>query len=178
VIQAGVTHPWTDAKFVPELFRDSYLTAFQHLGWAGDHVSQIIFGLLARLRENFIDDEHKLMALTGSRLDEAKRDPAFTALVSTILREDPANRRGEINDVFNIFFAKAAYCRWERIKARTLIVHDPEDKFVPFVHSENAAQHVSKAQLCSFHLAGHIIWLGLDARAMHEARVDFLRQSV
>jgi pimeloyl-ACP methyl ester carboxylesterase len=178
VIQAGVTHPWTDARFVPELFRDSYLTAFRQFGWAGDHVSQIIFGLLAKLRENFIDDEDKLRALMGSRLEEARRDPAFAAVVSTILREDPANRRGELNDVFNVFIAKTAYCRYESIKARTLILHDPEDKFVPFVHAENAAQNVPKALLRSFHLAGHIIWLGPDARAMHEARVDFLLRSV
>jgi pimeloyl-ACP methyl ester carboxylesterase len=177
VIQAGVTHPWTDAAFVPQLFRDAYVTAFQQFGWAGDHVSHIIFGLLAGLRQNFIDDEDKLRALMGSRLDEARRDPAFAAVVSTILREDPANRRGELNDVFNIFFANTAYCRYESIKARTLILHDPEDTFVPFVHAENAAKNVQKALLRSFHLAGHIIWLGPDARAMHEARLDFLLRS-
>src|SRR5262245_28275126 len=60
-------------------------------------------------------------------------------------------------------------------KARTLIVHDPEDQFVPFVHARTAAQRVPKAQLRPFHLAGHIVWLGPDARAMHDTRVDFLR---
>jgi 2-hydroxy-6-oxonona-2,4-dienedioate hydrolase len=174
VIQAGVTQPWTDATLVPELFRDSYLTAFTQLGWAGDHVSQVIFGLLAKLRENFTDDDEKLRALTGSRLDEAKRDPAFTAVMSKILLEDSANMRGELNDVFKIFFAEAAYCQCESLGVRTLVLHDPEDKFVPFVHAENAL-HIPKAQLLPFHLAGHIIWLGPDARAMHEARVDFLR---
>jgi pimeloyl-ACP methyl ester carboxylesterase len=177
VIQAGVSHPWTDAKFVPELFRDSYLTAFRQLGWAGDHVSQIIFGLLAKFRENFIGDGDKLRALMGPRLEVARNDPAFATVVSTILREDPANRRGEFNDVFNVFFAKTAYCRYERIKARTLILHDPEDTFVPFVHAEMAAQSVPGAVLRSFHLAGHIIWLGPDARAMHEARIDCLLRS-
>jgi hypothetical protein len=54
-------------------------------------------------------------------------------------------------------------------------LHDPEDKFVPFVHAEKAAQRISKAQLRALHLAGHIIWLGPDARAMHETRVHFLR---
>ena len=113
----------------------------------------------------------------GPRLEEARNDPAFATVVSTILREDPANRRGEFNDVFNVFFAKTAYCRYERIKARTLILHDPEDTFVPFVHAEMAAQSVPGAVLRSFHLAGHIIWLGPDARAMHEARIDCLLRS-
>ena len=62
VIQAGVTQPWTEAKFVPELFRSSHVTAFRQFGWAGDHVSQIIFGLLVKLRENFTTDEDKLTA--------------------------------------------------------------------------------------------------------------------
>jgi pimeloyl-ACP methyl ester carboxylesterase len=155
VIQAGVTHPWTDARFVPELFRNSYQTAFRQFGWAGDHVSQIIFGLLAKFRENFIGDEDKLRALIGSRLEEARRDPAFDTVVSTILREDPANRRGEFNDVFNVFFAKTTYYRYGAIKARTLILHDPEDTFVPFVHAERAAETVPNALLRSFHLAGH-----------------------
>jgi pimeloyl-ACP methyl ester carboxylesterase len=94
--------------------------------------------------------------------------------MSKILLEDSANMRGELNDVFKIFFAEAAYCQYESLGVRTLVLHDPEDKFVPFVHAENAL-HIPKAQLLPFHLAGHIIWLGPDARAMHEARVDFLR---
>jgi pimeloyl-ACP methyl ester carboxylesterase len=174
VIQAGVTQPWTEAEFVPELFRKSYLTAFRRFGWAGRRVSRIIFGLLAKLRENFTTEEDKLRALTGSRFEEAQGDPSFRTVASTIMREDPANRTGEINDLFKILLAKSPYCRWERIKARTLIVHDLEDKFVPFVHAEKAAQSVSNAQLRAFHLAGHILWLGPDARAMHETRVGFL----
>jgi pimeloyl-ACP methyl ester carboxylesterase len=61
------------------------------------------------------------------------------------------------------------------VTPRTLIVHDPADPFVPFVHAETAAQRVASARLCPFHLAGHILWLGPEASAMHEARVNFLR---
>jgi pimeloyl-ACP methyl ester carboxylesterase len=175
LLQAGVTTPWSEAKFVPALFRDSYLTAFRRFGWAGEHLSRIVFGLLVKLRENFLDDEDRLKALTGSRFEEAKSDPAFGVVVSLILREDPANRWGELNDVFHIFFAKSAFCRWERVTTRTLIVHDPADPFVPFVHAETAAQQVAPARLSPFHLAGHILWLGPEARAMHEARVNFLQ---
>jgi|RhiMetdeSRZDD1v2_1073273.scaffolds.fasta_scaffold308870_2 pimeloyl-ACP methyl ester carboxylesterase len=175
LLQAGVTAPWSEAKFVPELLRDSYLTAFRRFGWAGDHVGRIIFGLLVKFRETFLDAEDKLRALTGARFEEARRDPAFAAVVAKILREDPDNWRGELNDVFNIFLAKSAYCQWEQLTARTLILHDPADKFVPFVHAESAAQRIATARLRAFHLAGHILWLGPDARTMHQSRVDFLR---
>src|SRR5262245_10165100 len=174
LLQAGLTTPWSEAKFVPELLRNSYLTAFRRFGWAGEHVSQTLFGLLVKFRENFLDDEDRLKALTGSRFEEAKRDPAFSAVVSMILREAAGNRWGELNDVFHVFWAKSAYCRWERLTLRTLIVHDPADQFVPFVHAETAAQHLATAHLCAFHLAGHILWLGPEASAMHAARVNFL----
>jgi len=44
-----------------------------------------------------------------------------------------------------------------------------------FVHAETAARQVAAARLSPFHLAGHILWLGPEASAMHEARVNFLR---
>src|SRR5262245_47616456 len=174
VLQAGVTQPWTEAQFVPHLLRSSYLTAFHRFGWAGDRVSKILFGVLVKFRDYSLKREDRLRALTGSRLEEAKHDPAFMAVIATMLRQDPGNRSGELNDVFEIFFSKSAYCRWENIKARTLIVHDPEDPFVPFVHARTAAQRISQADLRPYHLAGHIVWLGPDARAMHDTRVDFL----
>jgi len=175
VLQAGVTQPWTEAQFVPELMRSSYLTAFHRFGWAGDRVSKILFGVLVKFRDYSLKREDRLRVLMGSHLEEARHDPAFTAVIATMLRQDPDNRSGELNDVFEIFFSKSAYCRWENIKARTLIVHDPEDQFVPFVHARTAAQRVAQAQLRPFHLAGHIVWLGPDARAMHDTRMDFLR---
>ncbi len=77
LIQAGVTRPWTDAKYVPELLRGEYTTAFERFGWAGDRVSQAMFGLLVKLRENFFSDEDKVGALAGARLADAKLDPAY-----------------------------------------------------------------------------------------------------
>src|SRR5262245_25819674 len=85
-------------------------------------------------------------------------NPAFTAVIATMLRQD-----GELNDALEIFFSKSFYCR--NIKARTLIVQDPEDPFVPFAHARTAAQRVSQPQLRPFQLAGHIVWLGRGARA-------------
>jgi 3-deoxy-D-arabino-heptulosonate 7-phosphate (DAHP) synthase class II len=48
---------------------------------------------------------------------------------------------------------------------------------VPIVHAERAAQRIATARLCAFQFAGHILWLGADAKAMHKARLHFLRGS-
>ena len=175
ILQAGVTQPWTDARFVPELFRQPYLTAFKKFGWAGDSVSQIIFGLLAKLRDSTLSEADRLIAFAGLRLDEIKRDAAFQAIVATMLREDSANGSGELNDARRIFLSKSPYCRWQRIKAPTLVIHDRHDTFVPFIHAEEAAKRIRTAQLHSYRLGGHILWLGRDARRMHNARLQFLQ---
>ena len=177
ILQAGVAHPWTDAKFVPELFRATYLTAFKRFGWAGDQISQIIFGLLVKMRDSTLSDLDRIRALVGSRLEEVKRDAAFRPAVSTILRDSPENRSGELNDAHRIFFSQSPYCLWESIKAPTLIIHDRQDTFVPFAHAEEAKKKVPHANLCEFRVGGHILWLGRDARAMHQARVRFIRAS-
>jgi pimeloyl-ACP methyl ester carboxylesterase len=177
LIQAGVTQPWTNASYVPELLRGEYTTAFERFGWAGDRVSQLMFGLLAKLRETSITDADKVRALSGERLANARADPAYQAVVARLLREDPANRAGEINDAINIFFARSAYCDWERIEAPTLLIHDERDPFVPIAHAHAAKARLRNATLSTFALGGHIVWLGSEARRMHEARVEFLRRA-
>jgi pimeloyl-ACP methyl ester carboxylesterase len=177
LIQAGVTQPWTDARYVPELLRGEYITAFERFGWAGDRVSQLMFGLLARLRETSITDADKVKALSGERLASARADPAYQAVIARLLREDPANRTGEINDAISIFFSRSAYCDWDRIEAPTLLIHDEKDPFVPIVHAREAKARLRNATLSTFALGGHILWLGSEARRMHEARVEFLRRA-
>ena len=175
LIQAGVTQPWTDAKYVPEILRGEYNTAFERFGWAGDRVSQIMFGLLVKLRENSFTDEDKVKALAGERLAEAKQDAAYKAVLARILREDAANRGGELNDALSVFFSKTEYCDWAKIEAPTLLIHDEKDPFVPVVHAHEAKARISNGTLRTFALGGHIIWLGREARLMHEARVHFLK---
>jgi pimeloyl-ACP methyl ester carboxylesterase len=177
LIQAGVTRPWSDAKYVPELLRGEYTTAFERFGWAGDRVSQAMFGLLVKLRENFFSDEDKVKALAGARLADAKLDPAYKAVIARILREDAANRAGELNDALSIFFSKSEYCDWAKIEAPTLLIHDEKDPFVPVIHAHEAKARLRTATLRTFELGGHIIWLGPEARLMHEARVQFLRRA-
>jgi pimeloyl-ACP methyl ester carboxylesterase len=175
VIQCGVTQPWTDVRYVPQLFHDNYLTAFRQFGWAGDKVSQVIFGLLVKLRENYLKDADKIEALAGGRLAAIRDEPAYGSVIATILREDAGNRSGELSDALNIFFSRTEYLRWQDVKAPVLIIHDPLDPFVPFAHAEEAKRRLPRARLESLQLGGHILWLGRDARAMHEARVAFLR---
>jgi pimeloyl-ACP methyl ester carboxylesterase len=177
LIQAGATRPWTDAKYVPELLRGEYNTAFERFGWAGDRVSQVMFGLLVKLRENSFTDEDKVKALAGERLAEAKEDAAYKAVIGRVLREDAANRAGELNDALNVFFSKSEYCDWTKIEAPTLLIHDEKDPFVPVVHAHEAKARLHNASLRTFALGGHIIWLGREARLMHEARVSFLERA-
>jgi pimeloyl-ACP methyl ester carboxylesterase len=177
LIQAGVTQPWSDARYVPELLRGEYATAFERFGWAGDRVSQLMFGLLVKLREGSISDADKVKALAGDRLTDAREDPAYAAVVARLLREDPANRAGELNDAISIFFSRSAYCDWDRIEAPTLLIHDEQDPFVPIAHAHEAQSRLRNATLRTFSLGGHIIWLGSEARLMHETRVEFLRRA-
>jgi pimeloyl-ACP methyl ester carboxylesterase len=175
VLQAGATQPWSDARYVPAVFRDAYATAFQKFGWAGDAAAMAVFGLMVKFRENFFQDEDKIRALAGSRLEQVRQDPAFTSIVATILREHSGNARGEVNDARSIFFSRSAYCRWDEVRVPTLVVHDPEDMFVPFVHAEEAAKLLPRGELRPFHLGGHILWTGREARAMHRTRIEFMR---
>lgn len=154
VLQVGVTQPWSDARYVPVAFRDAYATAFQQFGWAGDASAMAVFGLMVKFRENFFQEDDKIRALAGSRLDEARRDPAFASIVSTILREHSGNARGEINDARSIFFSRSAFCRWDDVRVPTLVVHDSEDTFVPSVHAEEAAKPLPRGEQRSFRLRG------------------------
>jgi pimeloyl-ACP methyl ester carboxylesterase len=176
VLQAGLTHPFSEAKYVPEALRGEYTTAFNSFGWTGDRISQIIFGLLVKLRDSFMTDEEVVKALAGERLSDTKKDAAFKAVTERVLRDDPDNRSGEWSDVRGTLFATSPYCNWESITAPTLIIHDEQDPFVPIVHAREAKARLPKATLQTFALGGHIIWLGREARLMHEARVEFLKR--
>jgi len=176
VLQAGVTHAFSDAKYVPEALRGEYTTAFKSFGWTGDQVSQIIFALLVKLRDTFMTDEETLHAVTGERLADAKQDVAFEAVVERVLRDDPGNRNGEWSDVRQTLFSTSPYCDWDSIRAPTLIIHDAMDPFVPVLHAREAKAHLPQATLRTFSLGGHIIWLGREALLMHQARVDFLKR--
>ena len=176
ILQAGVTQPFLDAKFMPEIPRGEYKLAFEKFGWTGDRVSQILFALLLKLRANFISDADVVKALTGERLTDARDDPAFKAVIARMLHEDTTNSNGEWSDFRNTFFSKSPFCRWESITAPTLIIHDEKDAFVPVVHAEEAKARLRHATLRKFALAGHIIWLGRESRLMHEARAEFLQR--
>jgi pimeloyl-ACP methyl ester carboxylesterase len=178
VLQAGVTHPFSEPKYVPEPFRQQYDIAFNKFGFAGDELSKVLFALLVKLRETFLTDEDTVEALTGGRLAEAKRDTAFMAVSAKMLFDDGSNRNGEWSDVRHTFFAKGSYCEWGNITAPTLLIHDEKDTFVPVVHAEEARTKIRNAQLQTFALGGHMIWLGGHAQRMHDSRVEFLRQHV
>jgi pimeloyl-ACP methyl ester carboxylesterase len=176
ILQASVTHAFSDAKYVPEALRREYTTAFENFGWTGDQVSQIIFALLVKLRDTFMTDEEAVHALTGERWSDARQDAAFQAVIERVLRDDLGNRDGEWSDVRQTFFSTSPYCEWDSIQAPTLIIHDPLDPFVPVLHAEEAKAQLKNATLRTFSLAGHIVCLGREANLMHETRVAFLKR--
>lgn len=176
VLQGGVTQPFSELKYVPEPFRRQYEIAFNRFGFAGDELSKVLFAMLVKLRETFLTDADTIQALAGERLSEAKLDTAFKAVSAKMLFDDGTNRNGEWSDVRHTFFAKSPYCQWGNITAPTLLVHDQKDPFVPIVHAEEAKARLPNATLQRYALGGHMIWLGRDARPMHEARVGFLKQ--
>src|SRR5262249_45852686 len=153
VLQAGVTHAFSEAKYVPEALRREYTTAFESFGWTGDQVSQIIFALLVKLRDTFMTDEEAVHALTGVRLPDARQDAAFQAVVERVLLDDPGNRAGEWSDVRRTFFSTSPYCDWDSIRAPTLIIHDALDPFVPILHAQEAKAQLKFATLRTFSLA-------------------------
>lgn len=175
VLQAGVCRPWTDERFVPPRFRDAYTTAYKKFGWTGDQVSEVIFGALVAVRESSQENDQDVAGIVGSRLQEARADPAFSAALSRVMRDDKQNASGKLNDARSIFLAKSDYCQWEAVTAPTLIIHDPEDPLVPLVHAEDAAQNLKHVTLRTYRLGGHLIYVGADAMKMHRERVRFLR---
>jgi predicted alpha/beta-fold hydrolase len=54
---------------------------------------------------------------------------------------------------------------------------DDKDPFVPVVHAQEAKARPRAATLRTFALGGHVMWLGREARLMHVARVQFLKQA-
>jgi pimeloyl-ACP methyl ester carboxylesterase len=174
VLEAGVSCPWTDERYVPARFRDAYNTAYKRFGWTGDQVSEVIFGSLVAVREATQKDDQDVAGIVGSRLQEARADPAFAATLGRIMRDEKQNASGKLNDARNIFLAKSGYCQWDAITAPTLIIHDPEDPLVPLVHAEEAARHIKGAKLRTYSLGGHLIYVGIDAAKMHRDRVRFL----
>jgi pimeloyl-ACP methyl ester carboxylesterase len=174
LLQAGVGRPWTDERYVPPRFRDAFITAYKKFGWTGDHVSEVIFGSLVARRESTQKNDQYVAGIVGSRLQEARADPAFTAALNRIMHDDKENAPGKLNDARHIFLAKSDYCPWDAVTAPTLVIHDPEDPLVPLIHAEEVAQRLKHAKLRTYRLGGHLIYVGADAMRMHRERVNFL----
>jgi pimeloyl-ACP methyl ester carboxylesterase len=175
VLEAGISRPWTDERYVPPRLRDAYNTAYKKFGWTGDQVSEVIFGSLVAVRESAQREDQDVAGIVGSRLQEAQADPAFTAVLDRIMRDEKQNASGKLNDARHIFLAKSDFCQWETVTSPTLVIHDPEDPLVPLVHAEEVSQHLKHGKLSTYRLGGHLIYLGADAVKMHRDRVRFLR---
>jgi pimeloyl-ACP methyl ester carboxylesterase len=87
---------------------------------------------------------------------------------------DQATKNAALNDLLAVLRAKTEFCPWTMVRAPTLLIHDDKDPFVPVFHARQAQSRIRRAQLKLFHLGGHMIWLGSEAKKMHDARVAFL----
>jgi hypothetical protein len=122
----------------------------------------VVFGLMVKFRESFFEDEDKIRALVGSRLGEARRDPAFAAIVSTILRgirETPGvslvmHAASSSHTRRTVGGRMSGFLRWLCTTARIHSFHLLMPRKQP---------NFCLAASCAFRLGGHVLWTGVEA---------------
>jgi pimeloyl-ACP methyl ester carboxylesterase len=119
-----------------------------------------------------------LQAEAGSRYPEAVRDPQALALCEATLA---AMRQGTLHPGFEndleVFIKEDVVGSDTRIETPTLVLHDEADPSAPVAHVNWLASRCTQCERVSLHAAGHLVWVGPDADAMHRKRVQFLRST-
>lgn len=113
---------------------------------------------------------------SGPRFDEVRHDAEALDLCRLTLksmRRCLPHSAGFDND-FAVFLEEDGL-QPGAVACPTLVIHDPLDPVAPVAHAEWVAQCVPQAQRCDIQAAGHLVWAGRDALAMHDRRVKFLR---
>jgi pimeloyl-ACP methyl ester carboxylesterase len=114
---------------------------------------------------------------TGDRYSDVAGDPACQALAEKSLAAmaQSGGCPGFEND-FVVFTSEDIIGPGGSVQAPTLVIHDEADPMAPVDHVAWFAANCPRCQTVSVHAAGHLIWVGLGATAMHTARVRFLRE--
>jgi pimeloyl-ACP methyl ester carboxylesterase len=194
ILQAGVSLPWRREEYVPKIFRQLYRQAIA----SHDNIPQCknsdtgkqryceVTATLSDLLQKKLNGkelnthEKWIKALVGVRRPLVASDPAGDPLMMLEAPDpphiDPLTISGAINDYFTLFRFSEDFCDWHAIQAPTLIVHDAQDPFVPYCHAQQAAARIRDGSLRLFTVGGHMVWLGTEARKMHETRLRFLRK--
>jgi pimeloyl-ACP methyl ester carboxylesterase len=181
VIQAGVTHRWDGGEYVPGLLRDVWSAVDlvdDILNALADDDSAKKFALELMTKLPPPDKQMLAEGLFGDRLADLQTRAGYQAYLDFAANEC-GNKEddGKVNDLINVFMSPMPYFQAARIDgSKTLIIHDPKDQFVPFVHASNVLNQIKGAELAPLALGGHCIWLGRDAARMQQKRVSFLKE--
>lgn len=116
---------------------------------------------------------------SGARYAEAAGDPTCQELAGKTLAAMVQGVRcaGFENDLA-VFTREEILAPDVSLATPTLILHDAADPLAPAEHVAWFAERCGACETVSLHAAGHLIWVGPDADAMHQARVRFLKRHV
>lgn len=170
VLQCPVTHQWSDPSWMPDPDRWSFPLIRRN--WLRKAVRPL-YRYLAN--KNGGNRDRWLPRLAGGRFDEIKEDPATLELANVLMGasldalQKPAGMQNDID-----VFCRAGWTVREKLECPLLLLHDPQDTFVPFKHSEWLVDQVESADLQPLHCAGHLLWSGEETRKFGDLRRDFL----
>lgn len=113
---------------------------------------------------------------SGERFCEVQDDPTALELcrASVESMRRGVHEPGFEND-FEVFVSENVL-EPGAVACPTLVIHDPCDPIVPVDHADWTIDCIPHAERFDVHAAGHLVWVGRDAEAMHARRVQFLRQ--
>jgi pimeloyl-ACP methyl ester carboxylesterase len=131
---------------------------------------------LYRLQLRRMTAAQLLQLEAGDRYVDVAGDAAAQALAGTTLE---AMRRatamaGFAND-FVVFMNEDILGGASLLSAPTLVIHDAMDPLAPVEHVAWFQSQCAACETLPIHAAGHLVWVGPQADAMHQARVRFLR---
>jgi len=113
----------------------------------------------------------------GDRYSDVADDSTVEELCKSTLAAmtQGVQYKGFEND-FIIFMNEDILGRDGSMTVPTLVIHDEMDPMAPICHVDWFASRVPHCRRVSLHCAGHLIWAGPEADAMHDARVQFMKQ--
>ncbi len=117
-----------------------------------------------------------LKSEAGDRYPEVAGDPAARALseVTLAAMSRGTGYAGFAND-FAVFTGEDVLGPGRSLRTPTLVIHDEKDPLAPAGHVAWLASNCRTCELVPVHAAGHLVWAGPEAGAMHRARVRFIR---
>jgi pimeloyl-ACP methyl ester carboxylesterase len=118
-----------------------------------------------------------LKSEAGERYPDVAADPACRALCEqTLTAMVQGTRCAGFDNDFAVFTGEDILAPGGLVHTPTLIIHDASDPMAPQDHVWWLVARYPQCEVIPVHAAGHLIWVGPGADAMHKARVRFLRE--